>query len=412
MPQFLELTNYHEAITLFLANLPAVIPAIEWIKTQDALHRILGETIIAPEPLPAFSRSTVDGYAVMAADTYGASASIPVYLNVIGEVPMGSSAGFSLSAGQTGMIHTGGMLPAGSDAVVMIEDTQISREGEIEIYRAVGVGDNIILAGEDVRVGDEVLQSGLRLRPAEIGGLLALGFKKIPVTKALTVAIISSGDEVISPEEKPGPGQVRDINSFTLRSLIQQHGGNALLYGIAPDNFEAMQALVEKAHKECDMVIITAGSSASSRDMTAEVIRTLGSPGVLVHGVRIRPGKPTILAVCDGKPVIGLPGNPVSALVIASLFVVPALEQLAGFSRRRPAPLIRARLAINVPSVAGRDDFIPVRLSHNGDSYTADPIFFKSNMIFTLAQADGLLHVPADAVGLGVGEWADIIFLP
>lgn len=411
MPQFLELIPAKDAINLFLRNLPKSDPDVELVETENALDRVLVSPVYSPESLPAFPRSTVDGFAVIAADTFGASDSLPAYLEVIGEVPMGGSPDFVVSSGKTAVIHTGGMLPDGADAILMIEYTQTSRSGEIEIQKAVAVGENTIEVGEDVSIGDEVLQAGVRLRPAEMGGLLALGLVKIEVARRPKVGIISSGDEVIPPAEKPQPGQIRDINSHSLSALVQKYGGIPVKYGIINDQVEALYEILKRAFDECDLVIVTAGSSASERDLTSEVIMRLGSPGVLVHGVNVRPGKPTILAVCDGKPVIGLPGNPVSALIISGLFIAPVIDHLLGHSVKRPQPAVRAKLSVNVSSVSGREDYIPVRLRHTEDGFQADPIFFKSNLIFTLAQADGLMYISADAVGLSAGEDLDIILI-
>jgi molybdopterin molybdotransferase len=403
MPEFLELLPPADALALLLDRLPAPRLLIEEIDTAQALNRVTAQEVTAPEALPAFSRSTVDGYAVRARDTHGASDSLPAYLGLVGEVPMGSAAVFSIGAGQAALIHTGGMLPGGSDAVVMLEYTQTARSGEIEVLRAAAAGENVLHAGEDVQVGDGVLPAGRRLRPPEIGGLMALGLVRVPVVVKPKVGILSSGDEVIDPSQQAGPGQVRDVNSYTLAALVEKYGGAPLRYGIIPDRRDAMEQALRRAWEECDLVVVTAGSSASTRDLTAEVIDGLGRPGVLAHGVNVKPGKPTILAVCDGKPVIGLPGNPVSALVIAGLFVVPVLERCLGLLRDHLRPAVSAVLTTNLASQAGREDWVPVHLAHSAAGYRAEPIFYKSNLIFTLAQADGMLHIPADATGLEVG---------
>jgi molybdopterin molybdotransferase len=367
----------------------------------------------------------VDGYAVRAADTFGASESLPAYLNLVGEIPMGAPAALTLAPAQCALIHTGGMLPAGADAVVMLEYTQSvvgvgsSRPGqmnpsEIEISRAVAMGENVISIGEDVRTGQVVLPRGTIIREAEIGGLMALGIVSVRVARKPRVGLISSGDEVVEPEQLAGPGKVRDINSYTLAALVTRGGGEPVRYGIVPDDFSALQAMARKALAECDAVIITAGSSASTRDMTAAVIRTLGEPGVLVHGINTRPGKPTILGAAEGKAVIGLPGNPVSALVNGFLFVVPVIEKLLG-ALPHPHATIMARLTVNLASQAGREDWWPVKLITNHQSpittYNADPIFGKSNLIFTLAAADGLLRIPPDATGLSAEETVEVVLI-
>ncbi len=410
MPEFLRLQAPKEARETWLAHITHRMDPEE-IPTVEALGRVLAESIRAPEPIPSFPRSTVDGFAVRAADTHGASDALPAYLNVVGEVPMGRAPDFTLAPGQAAIIHTGGMLPPGADAVVMMEYTQQSREGEVEVLRAVAVGENVIQAGEDVQAGQEVLPSGIRLRPAEIGGLMALGRVRIKVARRPRVGILSTGDEVVSPEQSLQPGQVRDVNSYTISALVQIHGGTPLRYGIVPDDEQALFEVTHRAFEECDMVVITAGSSASTRDMTAQILDSLGEPGVLAHGLRIKPGKPTILAVAQGKPLVGLPGNPVSALVNAWHFVVPALERLQGMTVSRPRPQIKARLTSNLPSEAGREEWYPVRVRSAADgTFEAEPIYYKSNLIFRLAWADGLVPVPEDATGLPAGTEV-VVFL-
>jgi molybdopterin molybdotransferase len=410
MPEFLELLPPPEALALWLQNLPGRF-AWEQIATEQAFGRVTAHPVLAPHPLPAFARTTVDGFAVRSVDTYGASESLPAYLRVVGEVLMGEAASQTLSTGQCALIHTGGMLPAGADAVVMVEHTQAVKEGEVEILRSAAPGENVLQVGEDVSPGQEVIPAGVRLRPAEIGGLMALGITLVEVASQPRLGILSSGDEVVSPEVTPGPGQVRDVNAYTLSALAHNAGGLPVRYGIVPDHADALFSAAQDAISECDMLVITAGSSASTRDLTAQVIDRLGKPGVLVHGVNVRPGKPTILAVCDGKPVIGLPGNPVSALVIATLFVVPVLEKLLGLSSRRPLAGVSARLSLNLASQAGREDWVPVRLVPDGAGFLAEPVFGKSNLIFSLVRADGLVRIPPDATGLAAGEPVTVFFM-
>ena len=407
MPEFLTLLPPDEARTLLLSHLSYQIPDSERIDVPASLGRITAENIIAPQPLPDFQRSTVDGYAVRARDTYGASDSLPAYLTLIGEVPMGDAPEFTIDTGQSALIHTGGMVPNGADAVVMLEYAQSAQENEIEVFRTVADGENVIRVGEDVTAGQAIQRRGSLMRPAEIGGLMALGILKVNVVRKARVGLISTGDEVIDPGLSPRPGQVRDVNSFTLGALVEKSGGIAKLYGIVSDEFDALKNAAAKALSECDVVLITAGSSASIRDMTADVIRSLGEPGVLVHGINTRPGKPTILGVCNGKAVIGLPGNPVSALVNGYLFVVPVIEKLLG-ALPRPKPTVLARLTVNLSSQAGREDWWPVKLSGDLD---ADPIFGKSNLIFTLASADGLLRIPPNATGLSAGEVVEVFLI-
>lgn len=425
MPEFLTLLPPDEARALQLSHLPGPILDFETIDVASSLGRVLAEDIVAPHPLPEFQRTAMDGYAVRASDTFGASDSMPSYLTLVGEVLMGGAPAFEVGAGQCALIHTGGMVPAGANAVVMLEYTQSVHENEIEIFRAVADGENVIRVGEDVAEGQIVQAKGGLIRPAEIGGLIALGIMKVNVIRKIIVGLISTGDEVVHPSESPRPGQVRDVNSFTLAALVEKSGGIAKGYGIMPDSFDALKAAAVNALSECDMLLITAGSSASTRDMTADVIRSLGEPGVLVHGINTRPGKPTILGVCNGQAVIGLPGNPVSALVNGYLFVVPVIENLLGMLPKPRATLL-ARLTVNLPSQAGREDWWPVRLLRpdpipaGADStsfpegkveYQADPIFGKSNLIFNLASADGLLRIHPDATGLSAGEMVEVILM-
>lgn len=436
MPQFLTLLPPDEARALLLSHLPTRTVDSEPVSVIASLNRTLAEDIHAPHPLPQFERASVDGYAVRARDTFGASDSQPAYLTLIGEAPMGDAPAFEIGTGQCALIHTGGMLPNGADAVVMLEYTQqivgagsprpngiIYKTGredlaptktEIEIFRAVAEGENVIHVGEDMAENQVILPHGRVMRPAEIGGLLALGITSARVSRLVKVGIISTGDEIISPEETPKPGQVRDINSYTLSALIEKSGGVAKRYGVIRDQFHSLKDAAAEALSECDVVVITAGSSASTRDMTADVIRSLGEPGVLAHGINTRPGKPTILGVCNNKAVIGLPGNPVSALVNGYLFVVPVIEKLLG-TLPRPKPTVLARLTVNLSSQAGREDWWPMTIIVNRRSsivdYEADPIFGKSNLIFTLANADGLLRIPPDATGLSAGEMVEVMLL-
>jgi molybdopterin molybdotransferase len=301
------------------------------------------------------------------------------------------------------------MLPQGANAVVMLEDTQLLSTGEIEIYKPSSPGENLIEVGEDIRKGDPVVPKGTRLRPAEIGGLMALGITLIKVVKPPLIGVISTGDEVISPEDKPSLGQVRDINSYSLSSLIQELGARTLQYGIIPDNREEQREVMARALEECDHLVVTAGSSASTRDLTAEIMNELGDPGVIVHGLHIKPGKPTILGLAEDQLMIGLPGNPVSALVITQVMIKPILDKLTGLENPRPQPVVEAELAVNIASQAGREDWVPVRLiQRSTNSWKAEPVFGRSNLIFVLARADGLIRIPPSITGLESGTMVPV----
>lgn len=411
MTEFLKLLPPSLALEFLLSNLPELKPGWEEIPTENGLNRITSSAIFSPENLPAFRRSSVDGYAVQAEDTFGASDSLPIYLKIGRESPMGSYPDFNLSKGFVSLIHTGGMLPDSSNAVIMLENSQRISKEELEVMKPVAIGENVLNPGEDIVKGEEVIPVGKKLRAADIGTLMALGLTHINVTKHPKIAILSSGDEIVDPDKNPEIGQVRDVNSYSLKVLIEEEGGYPRLYGIIPDQSRMLEFSLEQALNECDGVVITAGSSASVRDLTSEVIAKAGEPGVLVHGVNVRPGKPTILAVCKGKPIIGLPGNPVSALVIARLFVIPVINKLSGLNYPPIRPQIFARLKINISSQAGREDWVPARLFENNGHYEAEPIFYKSNLIFTLAGADGLIYIPADVTGYGTGEYVRVELL-
>lgn len=422
MTEFLKLSTAEEAWATFRANFTPTVQS-ETCRVVDAYDRVLAQAAYAPHDLPSFVRSTVDGYAVAAADTYGASNSLPAYLDVVAEVPMGARAEFTLEPGQAALVHTGGHVPAGADAVVMLEHTHAVGQPltapaqpeqarwtpfAIEVYRPVAAGENCIQIGEDVRAGETILTAGHTLRPQDIGGLLAVGITEVRVARPPRVGIVSQGDEVVPPDQEPGPGQVRDINSYTLAGFVRQAGGVALTYPIAPDRQEALDAAVRRAYDDADVVVVTAGSSISYRDLTANAINKLGPPGVLVHGVAIRPGKPTILALCNGKPVFGLPGNPVSCINIFRRFVTPTIRLLLG-AADEPACIVQARLARNIPAASGRADFVRVRVEQRDGETWATPVFGKSNLIYTLVRSNGVVEVPLNSNGLTAGTVVPVV---
>lgn len=397
-----------DALRVLLEHLRP-LDALEQIATSDALDRVLAEDIVSPADLPTFRRSTMDGFAVRAADTFGATEGLPAYLDLVDEVFMGRAPSRAMQRGQTARIATGGMLPEGADAVVMVEQTQEVGPTTIEALRAVAPGENVVQVGEDVRAGDPLLPRGHALRPQDLGGLVALGVTRVNVVKQLRVGIVSGGDELVSPDEPPAPGQIRDINSYTLAALIRRDGHLPRLCGVLPDEYAVLEHAARAALADNDVLILSAGSSVSARDMTADVVGSLGQPGVLVHGVSLKPGKPTILAVCDGKPVFGLPGNPVSCMVTYDLFVRPTLDHLSA-AAAPPRRGVSARLTRNIASATGREDYIQVRLERRPDgTFDAIPVFGKSNLIFTLIRADGMLKVPLDAGGLSAGTQVEVI---
>lgn len=412
MAEFFNVLPPDEARALLLRHARPLSGA-DMVPAAEALGRVTAETIRAPHPLPTFRRSTMDGYAVRAADTHGAGESLPAFLRVVGEVEMGRPAVISFGRGEAVVVHTGGMIPAAADAVVQVEHTQVASAAgqipyEIEVYRAVAAGQNVIQVGEDVLDGEEVLPAGVVLRPQDIGGLMALGITTVAVARRPRVIILATGDEVVSPETMPGPGQIRDINSYTVAAQTRRAGGLPTVAGIVTDDLSALQAAAAAALAEGDMVVLSAGSSVSIRDMTVQVIDGLGEPGVLLHGVATRPGKPTIVGAVGGKPLIGLPGNPVSAMIQFDMFGAPVIRHLQGALTAAAYNRTWARLTQNVPSESGREDYVPARLEETSDGPQVTPIFGKSNLIYTLVRADGLIVVPLNLGGLAAGQLVEV----
>lgn len=408
MPEFFNVLAPDDAFEVLKKHLSVHVEA-ETIPTSESLGRVTVTEIVSAENLPSYPRSTMDGYSVRATDTFGATESLPAYLELAGQVPMGCRPDISLVPGQAATAFTGGMLAEGTDAVVMEEHTQMAGQSTIEVMRPVASGENVLQVGEDVRTGDLVLPSGHVMRPQDIGGLTALGITDIDVARRPRVSIISTGDELVSPDDKPAQGQVRDVNTYTISGLVKKHGGIPLPITLVRDEYEAQRDAAAVGLDRGDMLVFSAGSSLSNRDLTASVIDSLGSPGVLVHGISLKPGKPTIVALVDGKPAFGLPGNPVSAMVVFDLLVRRTLYLLSGCNRPPVSASVTARLARDVASVAGREDHIQVRLEYNDHgSAIAKPVFGKSNLIYSLVRADGTLKVPADQSGLYAGEQVEI----
>lgn len=405
-PEFFHVQPVQSALDLLFAQWQPELQR-EVVDVRQSLNRVLARDAYSPIDLPEFRRSTVDGYAVRAADTFGASQSLPAYLKCAGNVLMGAKTTVDVGQGQAVEICTGGMLPPGTDAVVMVERTQRIDAVEIEVLAPVAPGENVIQIGEDTQQGTPILSAGHRLRPQDIGGLLAVGITTIEVTRLPRVGILSCGDELVPPDQTPEPGQIRDINSYSLAALTEQSGGAPLMLGIARDTLDDYLALAQAGYEAVDILVLTAGSSVSTRDLTRTVITALGNPGILQHGLAVKPGKPSIIALCHNKPIIGLPGNPVSALVVARQVVVPIIERALGM---RPPHLatLRAALTSNIASTTGREDTLPVRLIERDGALFAEPVFGKSNLIFTLVNADGTVHVPLNSGGIPAGTTVEV----
>jgi len=377
----------------------------EAVALDEAHGRVPAAPIHALQALPGFERSTVDGYAVRAADTYGASEALPSYLDVVGEVRMGRPARAAVSPGGAVAIPTGAVVPPGADAVVMIEHTQAATSGMIEVLRPVAPGDGVVGADDDAAAGAELVPAGRALRAQDLGMLAAAGVTSVRVHIRPRVAILSSGDEVVAPETTElAPGQVRDANAVALAALVRDAGGEPDRRGIVGDDRDALRAALRDAVAVGDVVLVSAGSSVGARDETAAAVAELGPPGIWAHGIALRPGKPTLLADSGGVPVIGLPGNPRSALVVFGLIAAPVVRLVGGVTRPVPEPSVRARLARDVPSAGGRLDVVQVAL----DDGVATPLFGSSALLSVLTAADGYLVVPEEATGLDGGTEVDV----
>ncbi|MFN3649598.1 MAG: gephyrin-like molybdotransferase Glp [Armatimonadota bacterium] len=383
----------------------------ETVPLSRAAGRILAAEVRSPIELPEFPRAVVDGYAVRAADTFGASSSLPAYLKLAGEVAMGAAAERPVARGEAIRIATGGMVPEQADAVVMVEYTELVGE-LVEISRAAAPGEGMVCAGDDLRRGDLLLPAGRLLRPQDIGACAGVGVVEVEVFRRPRVAVIPTGDEIVPPEEQPRPGEVRDINTSALCAAVEQAGAVAVPYPIVRDERAELHAAVTDALSNTDCLLVAGGSSVGTRDWTLEVL--LGLPGaeLLLHGVSIRPGKPVIAVAAGSHLLLGLPGNPVSALIVFDQFVRPYLRRLAGETRPLPSRgSIPARLSRAYASDAGKEDYVRVRLVPENDGWAAEPLLGKSTLMMTLVQADGVVVVPENVEGLEAGEtvWVELL---
>jgi len=400
-----------ESVKLLLDYIEFRCLSFEIVYIESAYNRITYEDILAPENLPGFKRSTVDGFAVRSQDTFGAKETMPVYLTVKGHIPMGVAPDFSLNPGEAASIGTGGMLPEGADAVVMIEHVNVVSSDLIEILKPIGPGENVIFEDEDIKEGELVIPKGHKLKPQDIGALAGLGISQIKVVKKPVIAIILTGDEIIPHTEKVTPGKIRDINSFTLAGLIDLAGGIPLKMGIVKDDYKELKAIVNKAYELADIILITGGTSAGIKDMTAQIINELGEPGIIFHGVAIKPGKPIIAGVCNNKPVFGLPGHPVAVYICFELFVKPVINKMLGLTDKTYKLKVKAKLTKSISSQAGRRDFIRVYLEEKEGELLATPLLSKSGLIMTLVKANGILCIPEDLLGFEKDEIVEVELL-
>ena len=387
----------------------------EEVGLDDALGRVLAGPVAAPEAVPQFQRSTMDGYAVCARDTFGASVGAPQYLEIKGEVLMGAAPVRPLLPGEAFRVPTGAMLPEGADAVVMVEYTAEHPDLTLEVRRAVAPGENLLAPGEDVPAGKLLFDAGARLRPQDLGLLAALGITRLKAYRRPRVAILSSGDEIVPVARQPGPGQVRDANAHLTAAQVREEGGLPLLLGIIPDDFGALRAALAAAISDADLILISGGSSVGARDLTLAAIRDLPASEVLAHGVAIRPGKPTILAAVDfglgsgAKPLLGLPGHPASAAVVMEVLGRPLLARLSGLQAAPPwGRTVTAALSRNLAGASGREDYVRVRLRPEGETLWAEPVLGASGLLSPLVNSDGLVMIPLGVEGLLKGEPVEV----
>jgi molybdopterin molybdotransferase len=383
---------------------PARRTAVEAVPLDAALHRVPVRAVSAAAALPGFARSTVDGFAVRAADTYGASEGLPSYLDLAGAVRMGRAPDIAVPPGGCVAMPTGGVLPPGADAVVMVEYTAETMPGTIEVTRPVAPGAGLVRADEDVAAGADLVPGGRPLRAPDLGLLAAAGVVEVAVHARPRVTILSTGDEVVAPSTPAlQPGQVRDATASALAGLVRDAGGDPMIAGIVPDDAGALGAALKDVLHDADLVVVSAGSSVGARDETAGAVAALGE--IWCHGIALKPGKPTLLADCDGVPVLGLPGNPLSALVVFRLVGVPLVWRLAGCERPPAEPSTRARLSRDLPSAAGRVDVVQVTVADG----VATPIFGPSALLSVLTRADGCFVVPEPATGLDADTEVDVM---
>lgn len=375
----------------------------ERVKITEALGRVLSADVYSLHPVPDFRRSTVDGYAVRAKDTQGATENLPAFLEVVEEVVMGKAAKARIISGQCAYVPTGGMVPEGADAMVMVEYSEPFDEDHIAVYDAVSPGRNLVGIGEDVLGEALLLSRGSVIRAQEIGALASAGILEVSVYREMRLTIVSTGDELVEAGATLNPGQIHDINTHALEALAQKHGFKVVRSVVLRDEEELLKATVERAMADSDMVVVSGGSSQGKKDVTAKVMNELGNPGVFTHGIALKPGKPTIGGYDKetGTILIGLPGHPVAAMMVFELFGVWIQEELTGKKKRKE---LYATMETNVPSAPGRATCQLIELIESKDGYLARPIFGKSGLITTLTRADGYTMIAVNKEGLKPGE--------
>lgn len=405
-----ELIPVEKALEILLKHTPFEKLSEVKLPIEDSYSKIISRDIISPEDIPSFSRSTVDGFALNSSDTFGATESMPAYLLIKAEIFMGEEPVFRLKKGEVAKISTGGMLPEGADSVVMFEHTQQIDEKMVEVVKPIAPGENVVQAGEDIRGSECILKKGHRLRPQDIGALASIGITDVWAYENPRVSIISTGDEIVPIDKPVKVGQVRDINSYTLSGLTLNAGGIPIRRGIVHDKYDVLKGVVEESIKDSDMVLISGGSSVGTKDMTEKVINDMGKPGVLFHGVSIKPGKPLIGGIVNNIPIFGLPGHPSAVIVCFNVFVKPVLEKLSGLREdaEKNKRTVRAKISKNISSSPGREEHVGVFFEQRNGETWAVPLLGKSGLITTLVKADGVAVIPLRKLGVKEGEIVEV----
>jgi molybdopterin molybdotransferase len=400
--RLLNVDTIHEAREKILSRVKSWSLKTEIISLEEGLGRVLAEDIYASCDIPGVRRSVVDGYAVLAADTAGAGEAVPAFLRQKGSVSMGKQADFSISRGECAYVPTGGMLPAGAAALVMVEYAE-AVGNDVAIYETAAPGMGMIEAGEDLRKGELLFRRGTVIRPQEAGALAAAGICSFPVFVPLNLSLISTGDELIPPDHAPRMGEIRDINTSALQALAFKHGYKVISTRILPDNETLLEQAMREAIASSDVAIISGGSSQGNKDLSSDIINRAAQPGIFTHGLAVKPGKPTILGWDNESKtlLVGLPGHPVSAIMVFKLILGWLTDTL--FNKTPPWP-VPARISCNVPGSPGRTVLQPVILHVKDEGYSAEPVFGKAGMITSLTRADGYIIIDLNKEGLKNGE--------
>lgn len=407
--EFFNIVSIKEGRKIMIDNFKNYEFSIEYVDIENCLNKILAEDIYSNTDVPEFNRSTVDGYSIKAEDSHGANVAIPSIINILGEVNMGESINYSVSSGESYYVPTGGMVPEGSNGVIMIENTEKMDENTLLLYKPISQGENIIYKGDDIKKGELALEKGRKINSEVIGVLAALGIAKVPVYSKPKFYIISTGDEIISIDEELSLGKIRDVNSYTLTALIQNLGGEVVGKSIVKDVYELLQSEVKKALEISDIVLISGGSSVGTKDYTHKVIDSFNGKGVLFHGLAIKPGKPTIVGEASGKLVCGLPGHVVSSIMVFKAMLEHFIKDK--FGTKEIEPRVKAVMNHNFPSNPGRETYQMVKLTEEDGIFYASPTFGKSGMISLLSNSQGYIIIGTHEEGVYKGEEREVYLL-